>query len=86
MVGPFLNLHMANTIPSDIPELLLTKSIFYLCYPGPYWAAPLGVLFPLYSYISTISLPWTFPAWSDYPLVMAGSPLPLSSSFLAQES
>ena len=33
MVGPLLNLHVADTLPSNIPELILTKSIFHLCYP-----------------------------------------------------
>jgi hypothetical protein len=29
------NLHVANTLRSDIPELILIKSILYLCCPGP---------------------------------------------------
>lgn len=39
MIGPFSNLCMANPTPSDIPELLLTKPMLHLCYPGPSWAA-----------------------------------------------
>lgn len=42
MSGPLLNLHVANTLPSDIPELTLTKSRFYSCYPAPFRAALLG--------------------------------------------
>lgn len=27
--------YTVNTLPSDISELLLTKILFHLCYPGP---------------------------------------------------
>lgn len=42
MAGPLLNLHVANTLPSGIPESTLTKSRFYSCYPAPFRAALLG--------------------------------------------
>jgi hypothetical protein len=33
MAGPLSNLHMANKIPPDSPELLLTKFYIHLCCP-----------------------------------------------------
>lgn len=44
MTGPLLNLYVANTLPSDIPELTLTKSIFYPCCPGCFWSASWATL------------------------------------------
>ena len=35
MAGPLLNLHRANTVPSDISKLIFAKSILHLCYPRP---------------------------------------------------
>lgn len=47
MTGPLPNLHMANTLPSDIPKLAFTKSIFHLSCPGFIWADLPWSLFPL---------------------------------------
>ena len=33
MTGHVLNLQVANILPSNISELILAKSMFYLCYP-----------------------------------------------------
>ena len=53
MAGPLLNLHVANTLPTNIPELILTKSMFYLCCPGPCCTAPWG-FFPLHLPVSSV--------------------------------
>lgn len=66
MVAPLLNLHMANTFTSQIPELILAKSIFYRCCPGPCWAVLLGP-HSLCTYMSGLS---------PYALIMVESLLP----------
>ena len=42
MVGSLLNLHVANTLPSDIPELLLTKTYI------PSWLPETQICCPLW--------------------------------------
>lgn len=80
MVGPLLNLHVANPSPFDIPELLL-NSIFHLCCPRPSHAA-LSSCIPLtstcwLSSLSLVSLTWCLlPAWRLSHLSSLLSPLP----------
>ena len=60
MTGSLLNLHVANTLPSIISELTLSKSIFYLCCPRLFWTAllePLSPLHPHFSHLSLLNLP-----------------------------
>lgn len=54
MGGPLPKFHVANTFPSDIPDLVLTKSVFYLCCPGPCWAALLRAAFPLHLHVGCL--------------------------------
>lgn len=35
---------VAGPLPSNIPEFIRTKHVFYLCCPGPRWASFLGLL------------------------------------------
>lgn len=75
VVGPFPNsTWLANTL-LWYSWVIFTKSVFYLCFPGPCWAALLGPPSPC-TYMLTVSPSNTFPAWSvSYTLIIAESPL-----------
>ena len=77
-----LNLHMANTLPYDIPDLILTKIYILSVLPFTFLSSPpKGSLSPC-TYISTISTSCTFPDWSvSYALVMADPYSSLLSPF-----
>lgn len=55
MTGPLLNLHMAHTLPSDIPEFKLTKYILYLSALDLPGATP--SLHLCFSHLSLLHLP-----------------------------
>lgn len=60
MAGPLLNLHMANTLPSDIPELILLGLYFISAIPLG-GVAP-GVAFPDSYMFCGLSLLYLFPS------------------------
>ena len=72
MPKPFVNLCMANTLPSDIPELIIfAKSIFHLCYPRSNWRSGPWGHFPQFLHVSGLSHCIFFPAWSvSFALLM----------------
>jgi hypothetical protein len=61
---------VTGPLSSNIPELMLTKSIFHLCCPRPWWAALLGPLsksltWILFTTLSFAALLLDFPASSS---------------------
>lgn len=75
MIGPLLNLHMAKTLPSDMPELIFAKSVFHLFLPQTQlgeWS--LGQLSSILKCRWAPLPPTLFPAWSNsFALIMAES-------------
>lgn len=67
MAGPLLNLHRANTVPSDISKLIFAKSILHLCYPRPNQGgvAPVSPLLRLLHVSRLISLISLLPHHGD---------------------
>lgn len=56
VAGHFQSSHGRCTLLSDIPELTLSKSVFYLCCLLPSGAPSRGAAFPLHLYFSRLTL------------------------------
>lgn len=74
MVGPLLKLHSTDTLPSDSPELLLTKIYVpsLLPWTHPFWAMiPDSYTIAVLSLLHLSGLVFTpFLAWRLYPLLL----------------
>lgn len=86
MARPFPNSTWLTHSPPIFLELILIKSIFYLCCPGPYWSAhPPGAAFPLHLHVSCLSLSLLYLSALVHLLFPHHGGIP-SSSFLGPAS
>jgi hypothetical protein len=83
MVRPLLNLHVANTLPSNIPELTHLLNLYFILAALDPSGVLQGLLSPLHLHFSRLSL-LHFPGVVSYTLVMVGCPLPSLLHFLSR--